>query len=435
MDFSRSVEYLLSLGNEVSAMKLGLDNIRTLLAELGNPHEKYLKVQVAGTNGKGSVCAFLDSICNRAGISTGVYTSPHLVSITERIRINGVDISEDEFASLASVVRKTSESLVSAKRIEYTPTFFEQVTAIALLAFAESKVELAILETGLGGRLDATTAANAEIAAITRIDLDHQEYLGETIEEIAAEKAAIIRQDSNVFLTHQSRAVKQVLIGRCREVGVDPAWASTDIKIKKHRDLAPALVGSITTERSSYSNLLLWNMLGRHQFENAALAIAVAEMLGEHGFKLSEDDIVIGIETASYPGRLERFETNILLDGAHNVGGAQALSDHLDEFYRDKPIILVFGMMRDKNVREIVNILWPTVEKIVLTQPSNSRAMSPNELAAVAHDNIDPTRIVKTGTVEEAIEMARSLVSDDGLILITGSLYLVGEAKKLLNNR
>ncbi len=171
MDFACSVEYLLSLGNEVSAMKLGLENIRTLLATLGDPQKNYLKVQVAGTNGKGSVCAFLDSICNQAGIRTGTFTSPHLVSITERIRINGVDISEDAFASFATVIRQMSETLLADKRLEYRPTFFEQITAIALLAFNGAKVELAILETGLGGRLDETTAANDYFVAITRIYL------------------------------------------------------------------------------------------------------------------------------------------------------------------------------------------------------------------------------------------------------------------------
>jgi len=180
MDFAASTKYLYSLGNEVSAMKLGLENIRTLLDALGKPHEKYLKVQVAGTNGKGSVCAFLNSICLAASVKTGLYTSPHLISITERIKIEGIDISEDEFARHATLVRETAEKLLAKGDLEYRPTFFEQMTAIALVAFAEAKVELAILETGLGGRLDATTAANAENAAIKRIDLDQKEILGKT---------------------------------------------------------------------------------------------------------------------------------------------------------------------------------------------------------------------------------------------------------------
>jgi len=214
MDFAESVKYLYSLGNEVEAMKLGLDNIRTLLHALGDPHEKYLKVQVAGTNGKGSVCAFLGSICHKAGIKTGVYTSPHLISITERVRIAGHDISEHDFSLFATKVRKTSEMLAADGSLESVPTFFEQATAIGLLAFAEAKVELAILETGLGGRLDATTAANAEIAAITSISIDHQEYLGETLAEIAAEKAAIIRGDSTVVIAVQSPEFMEIFRDR-----------------------------------------------------------------------------------------------------------------------------------------------------------------------------------------------------------------------------
>src|SRR6188472_1004408 len=171
MNYRESCEYLLSLGNEVTAMKLGLESMKRLLSELGDPQNNYLKVQVAGTNGKGSVCAFLNSICLATGIKTGTYTSPHLVSMTERVKINGDDIGEDDFARLATRVRSVSEELVAAGSLENVPTYFEQVTAIGLLAFAEAKVELAILETGLGGRLDATTAANAEIAGITRIDL------------------------------------------------------------------------------------------------------------------------------------------------------------------------------------------------------------------------------------------------------------------------
>lgn len=415
-------------------MKLGLANITALLAALGDPQARYKKVQVAGTNGKGSVCAFLDSICGEADIRRGLYTSPHLVSITERVRIDGADISEDEFARLATRVRSVSEDLVAERKLERVPTYFEQVTAIALLAFAEAEVELAILETGLGGRYDAVTAARAEIAAITRIDLDHQEYLGDTIEEIAAEKAAIIREDSKVVLCHQSRAVEQVLVGRCREVGVEPSWASTDIRLKDEPVIAPALFGSITTDRAHYGFLELWHMMGRHQFENAAIAIGIAEALTDMGFRLSTDQIALGVDTASYSGRLESLHPNFLLDGAHNVGGAKALANFLDEFYSDRPITMIFGSMRDKDVGEMAQILWPVANEIVLTQPSNSRALTVDELAAAAPEGLDPERIIRTGTVAEALATAREITSSDGLIVVTGSLYLVGEVKKILSS-
>lgn len=269
MNFQQAEAYLYSLGNEVETMKLGLGNITGLLAALGAPQKSYKKVQIAGTNGKGSVCAFLDSICGQAGISRGLYTSPHLISITERIKIDGAGIGEEEFARLATSVREMSEILVAQGKLERVPTYFEQVTAIALLAFAEADVDLAILETGLGGRYDAVTAAKAEIAAITRIDLDHQEYLGDTIEEIAAEKAAIIGEDSKVVLAHQSRAVEEVLEGRCREVGVDPVWAPTDVTIQVVDEFPRYKFHavSLTTRRDNYPQIEP-TMLGRHQAEN-----------------------------------------------------------------------------------------------------------------------------------------------------------------------
>lgn len=433
MNFQETEAYLYSLGNEVETMKLGLENITALLEVLGQPHTKYKKVQVAGTNGKGSVCAFLNSICLEAGIKTGLYTSPHLTSIRERIKIDGRDISEKEFARTATQVRDTAERLLSEGELAYRPTFFEQVTAIALLAFAEHRVDLATLETGLGGRFDATTAANAEIGAITRIDLDHQEYLGDTIEQIAAEKAAIIRPDSKVVILHQSKHVERVLVGRCREVGIDPKWASTDIRITEEPSLLPAISGSICTPRDNYTFLEFCGMLGRHQFENASIAIAVAELLRDSGLGISKEQIVDGLESAKHPGRLEYLQ-GVLLDGAHNAGGALALRRFLDEAER-RPVTLVFGAMRDKKVREIADIIWPRAEKIVLTQPSNPRAMTADELAALTPSTVDPANVIRTQSVLDGIEKAREIASPDSLIVVTGSLYLVGEIRQILLGR
>jgi dihydrofolate synthase/folylpolyglutamate synthase len=231
-ELPESLEYLYNLGNEVLAMKLGLTSTEKLLAALGNPENNFLKIQIAGTNGKGSTCAFLDAICRNARIKTGLYTSPHLISITERIKIDGEEISETDFARHATRIRKTSEMLVASNELEAVPTFFEQMTAIAVSAFAEAKIELAILETGLGGRFDSVTATRAEIAAITPIDYDHQQILGNTLTEIAAEKAAIIRANTRVIVAPQDNEAKRVILGKCREVGVEPIWATEKIKIK-----------------------------------------------------------------------------------------------------------------------------------------------------------------------------------------------------------
>lgn len=416
MNFQESEKYLYSLGNEVEAMKLGLENIRRLLAELGNPQDNSLKVQVAGTNGKGSVCAFLDSICGEADIRRGLYTSPHLISITERIKIDGDDISEDEFARLATTVRTTSERLLSEGELRYTPTFFEQVTAIALLGFAEAKVELSILETGLGGRLDATTAANAEIAVITQIDLDHQEYLGDTIKEIAAEKAAIIREQTEaVVIGRQSPAVMNVLHGVIGESNSRGVFVRETAVVFDESSLGMplrSLVGSL-------------NLRGAHQVANAEVAILIADLLRKY-FPINDENIRNGLNTAIHPGRLEYIE-KVLLDGAHNIAGAKALLNYLT-YVEKRPLTMIFGAMRGKDVAEIAEILWPRAERLILTQPPNSRAMTAEELLEFVPEGFDVEKIVTTNSVEDALAAAESTE----LILVTGSLYLVGEVKKSL---
>ncbi len=419
MNFVESESYLYSLGNEVAAMKLGIENIRTLLAALANPQEKYLKVQVAGTNGKGSVCSFLDSICREACIPTGLYTSPHLVSITERVKIDGVDISEVEFARHATTVRETAESLLAEGKLEYRPTFFEQVTAIALVAFAEAKVKIAILETGLGGRLDATTAANAEIAAITRIDLDHQEYLGDTIQEIAAEKAAIIGPGTKaVIIGPQPPDGASVIEDRlrnikggntsgseCAVIRVNPQWLS--------QNRLPDDLG----------------LKGRHQRENASIAVSIAHALRCY-FEIGDDNIARGLVNTRHPGRLE-YSGRWLFDGAHNPGGARALAAYLDEF-EQRPVTMIFGAMREKDVAEIAAILFPRADHVVVTQPGNPRSMTADELASSVPDNFPHEKVSLTDDVREAISTAEKLAGEDGLILVTGSLYLVGEVKSIL---
>lgn len=490
MNFEESVKYLYSLGNEVLAMKLGLENPKRLFQALGNPHEKYLKIQVAGTNGKGSTCAFLDSICRQANIKTGLYTSPHLVSITERIKIDGEEISEESFARYATIVRNAieneentdvvkqntavvkenltrdeqnlgvdeenlikaeenstvikenliiveenlivvEENLVEVKEnlIEVAenliiPTFFEQITAIALLAFAENGVDLAILETGLGGRLDATTAARAEIVAITPIDYDHQQYLGETLFEIASEKAAIIREDTKVVVAPQKREAEMVIKGKCREVGVEPIWATTDITSKVVDESGYKIVStSFKTQKMSYPNLIL-GLAGKHQTQNAAVAIGLAEILQEYNFKITQYDIWTGLETATHAGRLEYYQ-GILFDGAHNIAGAKALREYLEEFV-SRPITLIFGAMKDKQIKEVTEILFPIADKIILTQPDNPRSALPGELAKLTDQEV---------FLSENVSQALSLAKDfpDNLTCITGSLYLVGEAQRVLS--
>lgn len=430
MNFQESLEYLLDLGNEVSAMKLGLEDIKILLAALGNPEKNYLKVQIAGTNGKGSTCAFLEAICLSAGIEIGVTTSPHLVSITERIKIKGEEISEKEFARHASRIRMVSERLVEEKKLETVPTFFEQITAIALSAFAEAKVELAILETGLGGRLDATTAANAEIVGITPIDFDHQRILGETLTEIAAEKAGIVREDTRVFSAPQKKEADKVIRGKCREVGVEAIWAIPDVKIIENL-FGNLLFVNFKTPVTNYK-VEMW-LPGRHQWTNAALAISIAENLRDYGFKISKDNIELGLETVKHKGRLE-FYKNYLFDGAHNIAGAKALREFLDEFI-EKPLTMIFGAMRDKDLSEIAETLFPKADKLIFTVSENSRSMPTADLLKFLPENFPREKAFVAENVSEALEIAREITSSEDLILVTGSLYLVGEAQKILKDQ
>jgi len=432
MNYPESLAYLYNLGNEITAMKLGLTSTENLLAALGNPEKHFLKVQVAGTNGKGSTCAFLDAICRRARIKTGLFTSPHLISITERIKIDGAEISEEDFARHATRVREIAEELVAEKELEAVPTFFEQMTAIGISAFAEAKIELAILETGLGGRFDSVTATRAEIAAITPIDFDHQQILGNTLAKIAAEKAAIIRKDTRIFVSPQKQEAENVIYGKCREVGVDLIWAIPNVKLVE--DLGGGLLYlSFTTKENNYK--VDFSMQGKHQWTNAALAICIAENLRDFNFKITKESIENGLETAEHKGRLEFWVNSgtcsILFDGAHNVAGAKALRDYLDEFIKQR-VTMIFGAMRDKDLPEIAETIFPRAERLILTVPKNERSAQTSELLKFVPGNFERKDVTLAPTVQEAIEAAKKATGEGELILITGSLYLVGEAQEIL---
>jgi dihydrofolate synthase / folylpolyglutamate synthase len=413
MTFDEALSYLLSLGHETLTIKLGLENTETLLEALGKPHQNFPSVQIAGTNGKGSTAAFLDSICRAAGIRTGLFTSPHLISITERIRVAGQLITEEEFARFTSTVRSTAETLVSEGKLETLPTFFEHVTATALLAFRAAQVELAILETGLGGRLDSTTAARADVVAITPIAMDHEEYLGHTVEEIAAEKAAIIRPGVTAIIAPQEQRVLEVVSRRCRAVGVEPQ--SVDFT-----SVADATVG----------------LRGRHQIVNAATATVLAQALRQRGMAISDSAILEGLRNAQHAGRLELWNTTppILFDGAHNPASAQALRNYLDEFV-SQPITMIFGAMRDKPLDQLGEILFPKANQLVLTQIESPRAASLEDLKRVVRLHLDECCIHEASSPEEAWRIALEVTATDGLILVTGSLYLIGQMQKhLLDN-
>src|SRR5262245_46315432 len=284
MDFNQAVQYLYGLGHEVLTMKLGLRNTELLFESLNHPEQAFPSVQIAGTNGKGSVAAMLDSICLQAGIKTGCYTSPHLSSITERIRFDGKNISTESFAEHATLVRSKAEKLLASNKLEAPPTFFEQVTATAMSAVRDAGSQLAMLETVMGGRLDSTTAAKARLAAITTIGFDHQQYLGETLAEIAAEKAAIIRRGSEVVIATQPEEALSVILAKCEEEEVTPTYSKGRSKVENVTNDGRFCV-TFQTDTDTYDGLWL-GLRGKHQIANAAVAIQLAEKLRKLGFKL-----------------------------------------------------------------------------------------------------------------------------------------------------
>ncbi|MGZ5438076.1 MAG: bifunctional folylpolyglutamate synthase/dihydrofolate synthase [Pyrinomonadaceae bacterium] len=434
MLFDEAQNYLLSLGHETLTIKLGLANTERLLSALGNPEKSFPSVQIAGTNGKGSTAVMLESICRAARIRVGLFTSPHLISITERIRIGGEEISKPEFARLTEQVKQTAEDLVRRGELQTLPTFFEHVTAIALLAFHEAKVELAILETGLGGRLDSTTAAGAQVVAITPVAMDHEEYLGSTLAEIAAEKAAIIRPGVTAIVAPQDEEALAVIRQRCETVGVTPRLVEAKpTAAATTQDSVPGrLCATFETRNDRYEDVCL-GLRGRHQVQNAGTAVVLAEALCERGFDISRHAILTGLQDARHPGRLEILDGNppVLFDGAHNPAAARALHDYLEEFIH-QPITMIFGAMRDKPLDEIVTILFPAACEIILTELDNPRAATLENLRAAVPSGLDQTNVHEAKSVAKALQIARRITGLDGLILITGSLYLVGAARESL---
>jgi dihydrofolate synthase / folylpolyglutamate synthase len=429
MNYSESVAYLYGLGHEVLSAKYRLATIAALLEELGNPELAFKSLIVAGTNGKGSTAAMVESAARVAGHRTGLYTSPHLVRIEERMRVLGRAVDPERFGYLATRVRLASEALVERGVFSAVPSFFEQVTAAAFLHFREMSVELAILEVGLGGRLDATNIVNPIVATVTAIDYDHQDVLGHDIAQIASEKAGVIKPGSGVVMGIQPHgAALEVLRGRCQEVGVWPVFARQPQVTGTTKD--GRLTINYQTANSSYTSLLL-GLRGRHQAENAAAAIETAELLSDAGFPVPYEAIVKGIGSVEWPGRLELTDHSppILLDGAHNPSAARRLRQYIDEFCPEY-ITLIFGAMGDKDIPGMACELFNRARTIVLTRVRDVRAATGARMGKAALGT--SCNVIFTESAKQALSWARSVTPAAGLILVTGSLHLVGEVKRLL---
>ena len=416
MTYADTVRFLFSLGPELKTVKWDLERIRALLAELGNPQGACRYVHVAGTNGKGSVCAMIASSLRVAGFRTGLYTSPHLVSPRERISVGGSSISEDAWVAAFELAHGASERLLAREHIDAHPSFFETVTAMAFVAFAQAGVEMVVLETGLGGRLDATNVVVPEVAVITQIDFDHEAFLGSSIESIAAEKAGILKANRpGVFATQRPDALA-VLERRALNLDI-PVVHTSSLRIE---GLELDRFGSRFTLVADEEIPIVCPLAGEHQVENARTAVAALLTLGITAGAIRE-----GIAEAQWAGRLERVGPDIILDGAHNPAGARALADYIRRFYAGEPVRIIYGAMRDKAVEEVTNTLFPLAAEVIVTEPNQPRALNPEALAEM----IDHPHLRQAGSLSEALKMA---AEKRMATFITGSLFLVGEARSVL---
>jgi dihydrofolate synthase / folylpolyglutamate synthase len=438
---------MFALGHELAqtpAHKFDLDHMRVLLAALDRPERRFPSVLIAGTNGKGSTAATLASILKASGLKTGLYTSPHLVRINERIRIDGEEISDDSFAELQGKIDRVAEKLVEKSELPWHPSFFEMMTAIAFEYFARERVELAVLEVGMGGRLDATNVVEPRVSVITDISLDHQKFLGNTVGEIAREKVGIIRPGGAVVTLPQQPEANDAIGNTILELGARGVNAvpyvppvspgSAEYLIPGTAQDNPRDIYRYPLQVMGEEILVETGLVGRHQLRNVALAIAAAVELNSQGFRgITAKSIETGIRETRWPGRFQVIPARpgwpeMVIDVAHNPAGAWALRSSLSERYEDRPLIFVFGAMRDKAISEMTEILFPLAERVIATRPENPRAASPEEIQrAAARTGVE---VEAAEDVANALERARELAGSETVVVIAGSIYLAGEVMR-----
>lgn len=473
MSYSETINYIYNL--QKHGIKFGLSNITSLVSILGNPHMSFPSVHVAGTNGKGSTSALIASILKASGLKTGLFTSPHLIDFTERIKVNDEEITEYEVISLTEEIR--------SKVAGFSPTFFEVVTAMAFLYFQRKGIDIAIIEVGMGGRLDATNIVVPEVSVITGIDYDHREFLGETIKEIANEKAGIIKDNIPVIVSMQTLDVLKVIEARAREKNSEVYLYSRDFSAVLKKDDTSGICFDYFGNSFAMHDLYL-PLAGEHQMQNASVAIKATELINERLLipphpplqkkgmgksgtlnlpPITVESIRKGLASVKWHGRLEMIKDDppILIDGAHNPAAAAVLSHALvKNFLRIyKKLILILGIMDDKDIEGIMRPLLPVASEIILTSPSYKRASPPARLAGIAASlGFPEVRIAPT--LQDAIEMARNIckqsnlpstsnnplslpfskeelggINKSALIVITGSFYTIGEAKEALGQK
>jgi len=416
MNYQEATTFLFELEN--SGFKLGLERMHEFLGALGNPQHHFKSVHIAGTNGKGSTSAFLESILRASGVRTGLYTSPHLVHVEERIKINGENIHRDEFMDYFIRVVPFVKS--------YQTTFFESLTGLAFLYFAEKQVEIAVLEVGLGGRLDATNVVRPLLTLITSISYDHQHILGDTLEAIAREKAGIVKNGIPCLASNDDEAILDVLRQKCEELGSE-FWPLRDHATITNKELS-AFGGRFDLDfLGTRIEHLQVPLAGEHQVLNATLAVCAALKLEKDGAPISIQSIRTGLENARWPGRLQVVRENprVLIDVAHNLQGISALVTALKTLHQFERAIILFGVMKDKDYPMMLKILSTIADDLIVVAPAYKRSLPRDELSAAARKAIQ--KVAERASVADAYELALSQASARDLICITGSHFTVGE--------
>ena len=441
MNYQAAVRYLLSLGRElaaptqVAAAKFDLENIAILAERLGRPDRAYPSAHIAGTNGKGSTAAFLESILRRSGFRTGLNTSPHLEKINERIRVNGEEISDEAFAETFTRIQVLNEELLAAGKLRAHPTYFECVTAMAFECFARERVDFGVFEVGLGGRLDATNILTPVVSVITRVDFDHESFLGHSLAEIATEKAGILKPGVPLILAEQRPEALEVIRAHANELACPLILTGAAFRIEKEWTENGCSRASVTENESGWSFTLSPQLPGKFQIQNSLNAVAAARYLQNRGYRVSDDAMAQGIAEAVWPGRLEKLQADpdVYLDGAHNPAAARELAAFLEQYLAGRKIWLVFGALRDKAVDEMAGILFPLAAEVIFTQPRTTRAISVTRLAEItSHDAAHFTVVPEP---EAALEQALHRAAPHDAIVVAGSLYLIGQLRHYWKNR
>jgi dihydrofolate synthase / folylpolyglutamate synthase len=441
MNYDAAVRYLLTLGKELAAptqaaaAKFDLENITVLAERLGRPDRAYSTAHIAGTNGKGSTAAFLESILRHTGFRTGMNTSPHLEKINERIRINGEEISDESFSAIFTRLQALIEELLAAHKLRAHPTYFECITAMAFEAFARERVELGVFEVGLGGRLDATNILSPVVTVITRIDFDHENFLGHSLREIAGEKAGILKPRVPVVVAEQRPEAREVILARAHQFGCPVIETAKAFQIADESPQNGFFRARVTELTSGDSFEIAPSLPGRFQLQNALTAVAAARQLAARGFCISAKDVTEGIANTVWPGRLEKLQSSpdIYLDGAHNPGAARELARFLKQNFAGRKIWLIYGALRDKAVDEIAGQLFPFASEVMFTEPRTSRAISAPRLAEIASHHASSFSVISSA--EQALDQALAEAAPNDAIFITGSLYLVGQLRHYWRQR